>query len=557
MTVKPPEIEKETFYTYWESDEGMCCPLCGGRLTHEFNDGGREVTTLKGPLWVVSNYYRCINLECELHDSFPITHSSCIKRKRHSVEVWSKIIQHHFKYHLNYRQIAELIWDDWEISVSESTVRNICQYFEMAGLQHKNKEVREKVRKNGKIFLSLDGAQPIEGESALWIFTDRLSETVLLARLLESAPADILQEIYAEIENKFKVPIAAVISDKQPNIVNSVKKFNPTIPHVYCQYHFLNHIAAPINAKDSHLRTTLKKTVRSFSLVQNEPAESKDLVISKDSPVAEIFLPVSKELKCAISARGNRFNTFAGKETYLNLEYVLYHLEKYQIDDFPKKVVRSFHALIGSLKKLLDSTKPLYDEICFLIHDSQWLRAIFSHRKWSGGRIKKWVHKWLLILHQRLECISMEHQADTLKWQYPCLTMTVQEAWQQWIRLENSYNDGLYCAYDDPALDFTNNAKEQLIHHTKAHFKALLGRQNIARAYQSRGSLYAHLIDFDYSDENVSSVLLASETPLVEANRQEHNAQYTVTRRKWRIREEETGNFALFEQNLQALKNDG
>ena len=87
----------------------------------------------------------------------------------------------------------------------------------MAGLQHKNKEAREIIKKNGKIFLSLDGAQPIEGEPALWLFTDRLSDTVLFARLLESAPAEVLQEIYAEIETNFEASIAAVISDKQSN----------------------------------------------------------------------------------------------------------------------------------------------------------------------------------------------------------------------------------------------------------------------------------------------------------------------------------------------------
>lgn len=44
MTAKPPpEIEKETVYIYWESDEGMVCPLCGQTLTHEFNDGSWEV----------------------------------------------------------------------------------------------------------------------------------------------------------------------------------------------------------------------------------------------------------------------------------------------------------------------------------------------------------------------------------------------------------------------------------------------------------------------------------------------------------------------------------
>lgn len=557
MTAKPPEIEKETVYTYWESEAGMCCPLCGKRLRHEFNDGGREVITLKGPIWVVTNYYGCINPNCDLHKAFPITHSSCIKRKRHSVEVWTKVIQHHFKFHLNYSQVSELIWNDWEISVSESTVRNVCQYFEMAGMEHKNEEIREQIRKNGKIFLSLDGAQPIEGEPALWFFTDRLTDTVLLARLLESAPAEVLQEIYVEIEEKFGVPIVAVISDKQPNIVNSVKEFNPNIPHAFCQYHFLNHVIAPINAKDSHLRTILKKTVRSFSLVQNEPVEPKDIVISKDSPVAEIFHPITEELKCAISARGNQFDTFAGKETYLNLEHVLHRLETYQMNHLPQKVVRSFHALRHSIKKVLNSTKPLYDDICDLLNDFQWLRSIFAHREWSGDRIKKWVEKWLSVLHKRLERISVEHQAENLKWQYPCSEMTVQEVWQQWIRLENSYSDGIYCAYDDPDLDFTNNAKEQLVHHTKAHFKSLLGRQNIARAYQSRGSIYAHLIDFDFSDEHISTVLLASETPLIEINRLNHNAQYTIKRRKWRIREQETGNFTLFKRNLQALKREG
>lgn len=555
MTAKPPEIERKTVYTYWESDEGMSCPLCGRKLTHEFNDGGREVKTLKGPLWVITNYYRCANLECKLHDAFPITHSSCIKRKRHSVEVWTKVIQHHFKFHLNYSQIVELIWNDWEISISESTVRNICQYFEMAGFQHKNKEVRKQIVESGRILLSLDGAQPIEGEPALWVFTDRLTNNVLLARLLESAPAEILCEIYGEIEEKFGVPIAAVISDKQQNIVNSVKKFNPNIPHVYCQYHFLNHLSAPIDSKDSHLRTKLQKTVRSFSLVQNEPAGDKAGVISKDSPVAEVFSPVAKELKCAISASGNRFDTFAGKEVYLNLEHILFRLESFQIEGLPKRVVRSLGSLIDSLRKLLNSTKPLYEDLSSLLHDFQWIRAVFSHREWSGDRIKKWVQNWLSILHERLEHCSMEHHAKKLKWQYPSHTMTLQEAWQQWIRLENAYHKGLYHAYDDSALDFTNNAKEQLFHHSKAHFKSLLGRQNIGRAYQSRGGLYAHLIDFDYSDEHVSSVLLASETPLVESNRRKHNAQYTVTRRKWRIREEETGNFKLFEKNLETLKN--
>jgi hypothetical protein len=188
------------------------------------------------------------------------------------------------------------------------------------------------------------------------------------------------------------------------------------------------------------------------------------------------------------------------------------------------------------------------------LHDFQWLRAILAHREWPEERIKKWLHRWLSVLRERLEKESMEYRPADLKWQYISHEIPLQEAWQQWIRLENSYSDGLYCAYNDLDLDFTNNAKERLFHHSKAHFRSVFGRQNIARAYQSRGGLYAHFIDFDYSNEHISSVLLASEVPLIEANRRKHNAVYTVERRKWRIREEETKNFDRFKENLELLK---
>jgi hypothetical protein len=139
---------------------------------------------------------------------------------------------------------------------------------------------------------------------------------VLLARNLDSAPASRLVDNFKEIETLFSVPIVAVISDKQRNIVNAVKRFKPDIPHVYCQYHFLNHVIEPIASKDSHLKTTLKKAVRQFSIVvHSNQADSNDFY--------KLFLPVSEELKCAISTRGDRFKTFPGVECHANLKYVL------------------------------------------------------------------------------------------------------------------------------------------------------------------------------------------------------------------------------------------
>jgi len=139
----------------------------------------------------------------------------------------------------------------------------------MAGKQYTDKRVLKEVQLSGKIVLSLDGAQPVKHEPSLWVFSDRLTGNVLLARNLESAPASMLCAIFREIEIFYNVPIVAIISDKQKNIINSVKQFKPDISHMYYQYHFLNHIAGPIVSKDSHLKKILRKSIRQLSIVIN------------------------------------------------------------------------------------------------------------------------------------------------------------------------------------------------------------------------------------------------------------------------------------------------
>jgi hypothetical protein len=546
MPAKPNDIHAPTRYTYWDSTEDFTCPLCSSNLKHEYNNGGRRVETLKGSLWVITNYYRCTNRECEMHEAFPAVYPSAIKRKRFTLDVWAKVIQHHFKHHLNHSLIVELMWDDWEVSISRGTVKHICDYFEMAGKQHMDEKVLKDVKSSGKIILSLDGAQPEKNDPSLWIFSDRLTGHVLFAVNLDSAPASKLQELFKEIEEMYGVAIIAVVSDKQKNIVNAVKNFNPEIPHVYCQYHYLNHVAEPIASKDSHLKTILKKNVRAFSIVANSKhANSNDLY--------KLFLPISEELKCAISTRGDRFKVFPGLECHDNLRHVLDHLTPFKAFPLTRKVTRSLNSLTDALTNLLSETQSLRDEVASLVPELEYIRKIFGKRANRSGHIKKKINQWIYKLQGRLKRRGIEYNPSNIKWQAPTYKLTLEEIWQEWIRLTNSYQDGLFIAYDDDELEFTNNAKEQLFSRSKHHFRALLGRKNISRIFREHGGLYSQLIDMDYSKKNVSSILLASETPLIETNRQNFTAQYATVRRTWKIREIDTGSFKKFEDNIQQL----
>jgi hypothetical protein len=481
-----------------------------------------------------------------MHDAFPAAYHSAILRKQFSLDVWAKVVQHHFKHHLNYSTIVELMWDDWEVSISRGTVRNICEYFEMAGKQYQDKKVLQEIQANGKIILSLDGAQPIKKEPSLWVFSDRLTGNVLLAINLESAPANVLIDLFRQIEELYGVPIIAVISDKQKNIVNAVKQFKPNLPHAYCQYHFLNHIVEPIIAKDSHLRKTLRKAVRNLSIVQNRK-------LTDSNPLYELFYPISEELQCAIATRGDRFKCFPGLEAFLNLEYIISRLEPFEHLNLSDKISRSLSTLLESLKSLLQNTRQIKEEISSLLPEFMHIRTILGKREHSASQIIKDVKKWTYKLQNRLKRRKLICDPDKIKWKPQTYKVSCEEVWQEWIRLVNSYCQGLYKAYDMEELEFTNNPKEQLFNRSKHHFRALLGRENVATMFLNHGALHVQVLDMNFSKERVCEVLLACETPLVESQRRNFHAQYATIKRSWKIREIDTGNIAQFEANIKQL----
>lgn len=552
MAAKPVEITAPTIYLKWVFGIVFICPECGSKLEHAYNDGGRKVVTIKGSFWVVTNLYRCKNVHCKLNKAFPIVQESVLKRKKFGVDVWAKVIQHHFKHHIDYKTISELMSDDWEVEISPGTIQAICESFEVAAKPKVEAGTKAVMRKQERIVLRLDGAQPEKGRPAFWTFLDNVSGKVLHGQMLEKANWEVLVEIFKKIEKEYEVKIIGGVSDKQSNIVKAFKQFKPGIPHAFCQFHFLDHVAEPIAAKDSHLLTRLRSEVRDFSLVASHVAESVKSV-GKDSPVSDVFAPVIEELKCAVATTGDCIKIFPGIEAYANLEHVLSRISSLSGMDVPARVKRSMIALVTSIEQLLNTYRPLQQEIGAMLMDFNQIRFILAHKNWKGERVKKSVDRWVYMLQGRLKRRGLEHDPEKIKWVQATPSMEIVEAWQQWIRLVCSYEDGLYVAYDNKDLAFTNNETESLIHRLKYQFKKWLGRGDIQSAFEVHADSYAKLLDFDFTTENITEILLASEIAVVNEGRQVLHAQYATTRRTWRIRDKDTGNIAAFKENLHAL----
>jgi len=74
------------------------------------------------------------------------------------------------------------------VSITERSVTNLMQrYEELVALRVANHErIKERLQKQGRVILAIDGLRPDVGHEVLWVVRDCLSEEILLARPLRS-----------------------------------------------------------------------------------------------------------------------------------------------------------------------------------------------------------------------------------------------------------------------------------------------------------------------------------------------------------------------------------
>ena len=451
-------------------------------------------------------------------------------------------------------QIKGIINDIWAISISKATIARICTFFKGASELHLDEKISREVKETGFIVLSLDGAQPKKGRPALWIFSDRITGNVLLAVMLRSAAAPILKEKIREIREKFGVPIKAVISDKQKNILNAVRDFDPDIPHAYCQYHFLDHVMEPISLRDSHLAKELKKVVRSFSLIANQHKGRLDPSNSEYNPLYDYLSPLAETLLCSIAVPSKKWSIFKGKEIYENLKCVWTSLEELPLEIRPGKIERSILAVRNRLRTLLDKHKTLYEQIVHLLENANDLRKRLDTDRNTPKHVKKEVKTWVYRLQSRLKSRGMEYKSENLSYKQFNYKTEIPTIWQQWVRLESSYHKGLYHSYKNETIEKTNNAKEQLINRIKRHFKKWMGQQDYQDVFERHASTYSRLVDLKLDDDQIHEILWKHSVAYVEGYTNELSAFGPVKKRDWRVREK-TGEFLrVLKKNVQAFK---
>ena len=200
------------------------------------------------------------------------------------------------RYHVAYRPEEEGRWRFREhrsmpemhrallargVSITECRVTNLMQrYEELIALRLANHErIKERLQKQGRVILAIDGLQPDVGHEVLWVIRDCLSEEILLARPLLSSSQGDLTALLTEVKQQLKeleVPVKGVISDGEETIGSAVAFVFPKVPYQLCQFHYLRDATKPLYDADRHAKTELKKHVRGVRPLERALQERSD-----------------------------------------------------------------------------------------------------------------------------------------------------------------------------------------------------------------------------------------------------------------------------------------
>jgi hypothetical protein len=167
------------------------------------------------------------------------------------------------------------------LSIAERTVTDLLhRYEELVALRlGEQLALQERLQKQGKVILAIDGLQPQQGQETLWVIRETLSGEVLLSRSQLDASAPALARLLEEVVTVLGaagIPIAGVISDGQPCLRHAVARALPGVPHQLCQFHYLREAAQPLYEADRAAKKELKREVRGVAAIERSLGERTD-----------------------------------------------------------------------------------------------------------------------------------------------------------------------------------------------------------------------------------------------------------------------------------------
>jgi hypothetical protein len=252
--------------------ESRECPACGEELRFLWN-GQRFVSFVDSRLHIDYHIHTCVKPGCPLRGRYfrpEFLSMRVLPKREFGLDVVSLIGYYRLKDCLSFPKITSSLADLHGVEVSEREVEDLFNlYVAMTTADARtDPALVAKLEGQGRIVLTIDAAKPDRDGEALWLMRDHISGEVLLGFTARNADAEVLAGHIREVAS-LGVPIAGVVSDGEPVIVEAVELALPGVAHGLCQYHFLVNFAKGATALDSGLNKELADALKGISRFEN------------------------------------------------------------------------------------------------------------------------------------------------------------------------------------------------------------------------------------------------------------------------------------------------
>ena len=275
------------------------CPVCDRPITRLYNDV-RHVAFLKERLEIAFEVKHCGRDTCP--NLFPrFLQTRVLPKSEYGLDVIAFIGHRRLRDHRTFPAIGEALRHDHHLQISDREVEYLfTQYVALTCTPVADDPARlAKLRRQGRLIVSMDAAQPEPDRDSLWILRDTLSGEILEGFSALSVDAARLVAALEKVK-ALGVPIVGVVSDGQNIIIDAVATALPGVPHQLCQFHFLKNFAKSVTAQDRELATEVKQKVRGLNAFE----KAADPSLPKGPQTPEIKAPQSVTLGAPPQASG-------------------------------------------------------------------------------------------------------------------------------------------------------------------------------------------------------------------------------------------------------------
>jgi hypothetical protein len=264
MSKTAKQLEVQARYIY--NPEFENCPHCGEPLrARRYYQWRKTVQQMDRVIYVASQARECANPMCE-HEGqayeSAVAQTITVPKCTYGLDVIVQVGWWRDKEHLNREQIHSRLQK--RVQISEREVDHLyARYQVLLGCAERLDVQRlyQIAKERGGLIISLDGLEPEGASEALWVVREVQAEMILVAAWLPRVNHTTLGTVLKPVAD-LALPILATVSDKQGCVRKALNEVWPDVPHQWCQPHYLGNASKPIYARDSALKTDLRRTIR-------------------------------------------------------------------------------------------------------------------------------------------------------------------------------------------------------------------------------------------------------------------------------------------------------